>query len=82
MKHNMNKMTGYYQGPPGVFYDRKHDEIFILTWDTNELHRRIKNKFVKTGRAYRHITDNRKKLYGPCTTVMIGFDYIERLGEL
>ena len=39
MKHDMNKESGYYQGPDGVFYDFKHDKIFELIWGGREVYK-------------------------------------------
>ena len=80
MKLEINPISGYYEGPDGVFYDFKHDEIFELEWDGAEVFRVNENNIV--GRYYKHIqslTDVHLKKH---TTIVVGMGGVIRLGDL
>lgn len=75
MKLKMNKISGIYEGPPGVFYDVKYDEIFALEWDGCEIYR--KNVGVVGRLFYYHRKgETHRKI------AMTGFEYTTYLGEL
>ena len=78
-KHKMNKISGYYEGPAGVFYDFKHDKIFELIHCGAEILRRdvgIVGKFYQHNRS---ITDFKRKTDN---TALTGMSNVIRLGEL
>jgi hypothetical protein len=75
MKHKMNKISGYYEGPGGVFYDVKHDEIFILEFDGCQVWRR---DVGVVGRFYKWVSRGVKD----SKIAVIGMDNVIRLGEL
>lgn len=76
----MNHDSGYYQGPPGVFYDFKHDHIFELIYHGRQVFNRKLGKIV--GRMYVlafNRTDVKRKTDKTCMT---GMDNVIRLGDL
>jgi hypothetical protein len=75
-KLELNKITGYYEGPSGAFYDFKHDEIFVLEWNGSEVYRMSIHKTV--GKFY----DYHVKGATSRKTVMLGFDHVIYLGEV
>lgn len=72
----MNKISGYYEGPPGAFYDAKHDEIFALEWDGSECYRMSIHKRVGKFFDY-HVRGATSR-----KTVVLGMDHVVYLGEL
>jgi hypothetical protein len=75
-KEHINKKSGYYQGPSGVFYDARHDEIFTLQADGVELYNVPKKQFE--GRFYDMTTPDGLKKH----VVVTGLDKTTFLGEL
>lgn len=78
MKHDMNEKSGYYQGPDGVFYDSKHNEIFELEFEGARIYRK-KHGVVGKAYRYRH-SKNRKR--GNAKVIFTGFENVIYLGEL
>jgi hypothetical protein len=73
-----NKKTKYYSGPDGVFYDKKHDEIFVLEHTGIRLF--CTKTFVDNGALFFHSTkDNHKS---KIKTALTGMDYAEKIGDL
>jgi len=75
-KHDMNKVSGYYQGLDGVFYDMKHNVIFDLEYDAMKCFRKgvgiVGNMYV-----YRTCISKPQN-----RTIIVEMDYCIRLGEL
>jgi len=65
-----------YDGPDGVFYDKKHDEIFVLEW-TGAKWRDLRTG-RENGRVYRYW--RRGKYFSQAS--LIGMTYCVRIGEL
>lgn len=79
MKHKMNKISGYYEGPDGVFYNFKHDTIFQLEHTPIEIVRIINKRAVTVGKQYIHrpqISSSNKPV------AITGLRYCIRLGDL
>lgn len=75
-KHDMNENSGFYQGPDGVFYDSKHDQIFELEYECSRVFRKGVG-FV--GEFYKYRTCQSK----PMSMIALeGLDYCVRLGDL
>lgn len=78
-RHDMNAVSGYYQGIDGVFYDFKHDSIFELQFYGREIYRR---DVGIVGKMYKHVqslTDHRRKTDN---TGMVGMDNVIYLGQV
>lgn len=67
-----------YSGPDGVFYDAKHDELFVLEWTGAKWSNRRSGK--EKGRVYRYWYWRRGKYYS-CVAI-VGMQYCVRIGEL
>lgn len=76
MKHKMNKHSKYYEGPDGVFYDFKHDDIFELEYAGGEIYN-IKIHKIVGKRYWIRSCKCHKKQVG-----VTGMTNVIRLGEL
>lgn len=76
MKHKINKISGYYEGPDGIFYDQKYDQIFELELAYAQCYRRGIG-IVGNTYDYRVIQSKIHK-----TTIVCGLDNCIRLGDL
>lgn len=77
-KHKMNKISGYYEGPSGVFYDFKNDKIFELIWFGRELYS-YKAEFGKIfvlALNEKHVEEKLDK------TMISGMSNVIRLGSI
>lgn len=77
--HDMNKESGYYQGPDGVFYDFKYDKIFELIWRGKEVYRK---DVGIAGKIYVHAINQTDAKNRADKTVLTGMDNVIRLGDL
>lgn len=75
MKHKMNKISGYYEGKDGVFYDFTHDEIFVLEFESKIYRRDV----GYVGNFYR-LFDRTQPKHSPLTAVK-GMKNVVRLGD-
>lgn len=71
----INKLSGYYEGPDGVFYDFKHNEIFELIYDGCEIYR--KNVGI-VGKRYKYKTTISRTR----NAVLTGMTNVIRLGAI
>lgn len=79
MKHQMNKISGYYEGPGGVFYNAKFNEIFELEYEGGKIVRIVKKKAVTVGKFYRQKLEHGVSYAKVCVT---GMQSCIRLGDL